>query len=51
MLLSSIVHHARVRPWNQPVLNNDGKWSCSWEQLKPKVAEFEPTMSNSLIKN
>ena len=50
-VLSSNVNHARVRSWNQPVLKNDGKGSCSWKQLKPKVAGFEPTMSDSLIKN
>ena len=31
-LLFSYVNHARIRPWNQPVLSNQSKVSCSRKQ-------------------
>ena len=29
------VNHARIRSWNEPVLSNEGKVSCSRKQQKP----------------
>ena len=29
------VNHARIRPWNQPVLSNERKVSCSRKQRVP----------------
>jgi len=29
------VNHARIRSWNQPVLSNEGKVSCSRKQRGP----------------
>ena len=29
------VNHARIRSWNQPVLSNEGKVSCSSKQRGP----------------
>jgi len=36
------VNHARIRSWNQPVLRNEGKVSCSSKQLEPLMG-FELT--------
>ena len=29
------LNHARIRSWNQPVLRNEGKVSCSRKQREP----------------
>jgi len=31
------VNHARIRSWNQPVLSNEGKVSCSRKQREPLI--------------
>ena len=29
------INHAQIRSWNQPVLSNEGKYSCSMKQREP----------------
>ena len=33
--MSAYVNHAQIRSWNQPVLSNEGKVSCSGKQRGP----------------
>ena len=35
LALFAYVNHTRIRSWNQPVLSNKGKVSCSRKQLEP----------------
>jgi len=34
-VIFAYVNHARIRSWNQPVLSNEGKVSCSTKQRQP----------------
>ena len=35
--MSAYVNHAQIRSWNQPVLSNEGKVSCSRKQRGPLI--------------
>ena len=47
------VNHARIRSWNQPVLSNEGKVSCSRKQRGPSLGlklttdRYPPTTSQT----
>ena len=47
------VNHARIRSWNQPVLSNESKVSCSRKQREPLMGlklttdRYPPIMSQT----
>ena len=43
-------NHARIRSWNQPVLSNNGKVSCSRKQRGPLMG-FEPMTSTLRVRH
>ena len=45
-----LLYHARIRSWNQPVLRNKSKVSCSMKQRGPLMG-LEPTTSTLRVSN
>ena len=49
LVLEPILNHARIRSWNQPVLSNTRKVSCSRKQRGPLMG-LEPTTSTLRVR-